>query len=151
MNEAITHLKVPVEREDRDVCLGANGSVAHVARVLRMITARWKLPILFRLFAEPSIRTSQFMRDIPDISQKMLTQHLRELEDDGLVARRDFDERPPRVEYSLTLAGRGLMPVLMSVREFSRDYPMPSESQGLDAAKTPIEQHPKELASRQLR
>lgn len=122
MNEAITHLKVPVEREERDVCLGPDGSVAHVTRVLRMITGRWKLPILFRLFAEPSMRASQFMRDIPDISQKMLTQHLRELENDGLVTRRDLGEQPPRVEYGLTSAGRGLMPVLMSVREFSRDY-----------------------------
>lgn len=123
MNEAITHLKVPVEREARDVCLGPDGSVAHVTRVLRIITGRWKLPILFRLFAEPSMRASQFMRDIPDISQKMLTQHLRELESDGLITRRDFGEKPPRVEYRLSGSGRALMPVLMSVREFSRDYP----------------------------
>jgi hypothetical protein len=60
MDEAITHFKVPVEREERDACLGPDGSVTHVARVLRMISGRWKLPILFRLFAEPSIRTSQF-------------------------------------------------------------------------------------------
>lgn len=123
MNDAITHLKVPVERKERDVCLGPNGSTAHVTRVLRMISGRWKLPILFRLFAEPSMRSSQFMRDMPDISRKMLTQHLRELENDGLVARRDFGEQPPRVEYRLTNSGRGLMPVLMSAREFSRQYP----------------------------
>jgi DNA-binding HxlR family transcriptional regulator len=120
MSEAIRHLKVPVEREERDICLGPDGSVAHVTRVLRMISGRWKLPILFRLFAEPSMRSSQLLRDIPDISQKMLTQHLRELENDGLIARRDFGEQPPRVEYGLTNSGRGLMPVLMSVREFSR-------------------------------
>jgi DNA-binding HxlR family transcriptional regulator len=87
-----------------------------------MIAGRWKLPILFRLFGEPSMRASQFMRDIPGISQKMLTQHLRELENEGLVSRRDFGEQPPRVEYSLSSAGRGLMPVLMAVREFSRGY-----------------------------
>jgi DNA-binding HxlR family transcriptional regulator len=123
MNDAITHLKVPMECDERDVCLGPDGSVAHVARVLRMISGRWKLPILFRLFAEPSMRTSQLLRDIPDISQKMLTQHLRELEIDGLVARRDFGEQPPRVEYGLTSSGQRLMPVLMSVREFSRFHP----------------------------
>jgi DNA-binding HxlR family transcriptional regulator len=66
----------------------------------------------------------------------MLTQHLRELESGGLIARRDFGEQPPRVEYALTNSGRGLMPVLMSVREFSRLHPektngMPS---GADAA-----------------
>ncbi|MET0746920.1 MAG: helix-turn-helix domain-containing protein [Rhizobium sp.] len=123
MDEAITHLKVPMGGEDRSVCLGADGSVAHVSRVLRTIRGRWKLPILFRLFAQPSMRTSQFLRDMPAISQKMLTQHLRELQDDGLVARQDFGEQPPRVEYALTDAGRGLMPVLMAVREFSRQYP----------------------------
>lgn len=123
MREAITHLKVPMEREERDVCLGPDGSVAHVTRVLRMISGRWKLPILFRLFAEPPMRTSQLLRGILGISQKMLTQHLRELENDGLVARRDFDEQPPHVEYALTNSGRGLMPVLMSAREFSRLHP----------------------------
>ena len=123
MDEAITHLKVPIERAERDVCLGPDGSVAHVTRVLRMISGRWKLPILFRLFAEPSMRTSQLMRDIPNISQKMLTQHLRALETDGLVAKHDFQEQPPHVEYGLTDMGRGLMPVLMSLREFSRDWP----------------------------
>ena len=123
MVETITHFKVPVEREERSVCLGPDGSVAHVTRMLRMISGRWKLPILFRLFAESSMRTSQLKRDMPGISQKMLTQHLRELEDDGLVERRDFGEQPPRVEYQLTDAGRGLMPVLMAAREFSRRLP----------------------------
>jgi DNA-binding HxlR family transcriptional regulator len=126
MSETITHLKVPMEPEDRAVCLGPDGSVAHVTRALRMISGRWKLPILFRLFAEPSMRASQFMRDIPDISQKMLTQHLREMENDGLVVRRDFGEKPLRVEYGLTDAGRSLMPVLTSVREFSRHHPQAS-------------------------
>ncbi|CAN7557388.1 helix-turn-helix transcriptional regulator [Rhizobium rhizogenes] len=123
MSDAITHLKVPMEYEERDVCLGPDGSVAHVNRVFRMISGRWKLPILFRLFAEPTMRTSRLLRDIPNISQKMLTQHLRELENDGLVARRDFGEQPPRVEYSLTDSGRDLLPVLMSVRAFSRLHP----------------------------
>ncbi len=118
----ITHLKVPMDQDERSACLGPDGSVAHVARVMKMISGRWKLPILFRLFAEPSIRTLQLKRDMPGISQKMLTQHLRELEEDGLIERRDFGEQPPRVEYRLSQAGRALMPVLMAAREFSRDY-----------------------------
>ncbi|XAZ25789.1 helix-turn-helix transcriptional regulator [Sinorhizobium sp. B11] len=122
MLDTITHLKVPMDQEERSACLGPDGSVAHVARVMKMISGRWKLPILFRLFAEPSIRTLQLKRDMPGISQKMLTQHLRELEEDGLIERRDFGEQPPRVEYRLSQAGRALMPVLMAAREFSRDY-----------------------------
>jgi DNA-binding HxlR family transcriptional regulator len=122
MLDTITHLKVPMDQEERSACLGPDGSVAHVARVMKMISGRWKLPILFRLFAEPSIRTLQLKRDMPGISQKMLTQHLRELEEDGLIERRDFGEQPPRVEYRLSQVGRALMPVLMAAREFSRDY-----------------------------
>ncbi len=119
MDKAITHLNVPVGQDERSACLGPDGSVAHVTRVIRMISGRWKLPILFRLFAEPSMRTSQLLRDMPTISQKMLTQHLRELENDHLVERKDFGEQPPRVEYRLTSDGRALLPVLMAIREFS--------------------------------
>ncbi|MBP2537504.1 DNA-binding HxlR family transcriptional regulator [Agrobacterium tumefaciens] len=122
MNETITHLKVPIEYEDRSACLGPDGSVAHVGRVFKVLSGRWKLPILFRLFAEPSMRSSQFLRDMPGISQKVLTEHLRELEGSGLVERHDFSEQPPRVEYRLTRAGHGLMPVLLAVREFSREH-----------------------------
>lgn len=53
----------------------------------------------------------------------MLTQHLRELEEDGLVIRQDFAEQPPRVEYSLSDAGRGLIPVLASAKRFSESHP----------------------------
>jgi DNA-binding HxlR family transcriptional regulator len=122
MNEAITHFEVPVKYEDRAVCLGPDGSVAHVGRVLAMLSGRWKLPILFRLFADPSMRTSQLLRDMPGLSQKVLTQHLREMESDGLVERRDFNVQPPHVEYALTAMGQGLRPVLLALREFSRDH-----------------------------
>jgi DNA-binding HxlR family transcriptional regulator len=120
MNEAITYLKVPMNSpEDRSACLGPEGSVAHVVRVVRMIQGRWKLPILFRLYADPTMRTSQLIRDLPGVSQKMLTQHLRELEKDRLIERIDFGVMPPRVEYQLSQAGRDLLPVLIAAREFS--------------------------------
>lgn len=108
--------------EDRDVCLGPEGSVAHVRRVVRMIQGRWKLPILFRLYADPSMRTAQLRRDIVGISQKILTQHLRELETDGLVERTDFGEKPLRVEYQLSPLGWRLLPVLIAARRFSTSH-----------------------------
>jgi DNA-binding HxlR family transcriptional regulator len=123
MGETSTHFKVPVTTEHRDVCLGPDGTAAHVIRVVRMIQGRWKLPILFRLFADPTMRSSQLMRDMPGISQKMLTQHLRELEKDRLVDRVDFDEKPLRVEYQLSEEGRKLMPVLFEARRFSAHHP----------------------------
>jgi DNA-binding HxlR family transcriptional regulator len=123
MGETSTHFKVPVATEDRDVCLGPDGAPAHVTRVVRMIQGRWKLPILFRLFADPTMRSSQLMRDMAGISQKMLTQHLRELEKDRLIERIDFDEKPLRVEYRLSEEGRKLMPVLFEARRFSAGHP----------------------------
>jgi DNA-binding HxlR family transcriptional regulator len=95
--------------------------VAHVTRVVRMIQGRWKLPILFRLYADPALRTTQLLRGVLGVSQKMLTQHLRELEQDGLVDRIDFGEKPLRVEYRISEAGKQLMPVLSAARAFSQD------------------------------
>ena len=123
--ETSTHLEVPAER--RSTCLGPDGSVAHVTRVVRMIQGRWKLPILFRLFADPALRTSQLRRDMPGISQKMLTQHLRELERDRLVDRTDTSDRSLRVDYRLSPHGRKLLPVLMAMRGFSIGHPEGSE------------------------
>ena len=119
-SETITHLKVPIENEDRAVCFGPDGAVAHVTRTMKMIQGRWKLPILFRLYDDPSMRTSQLRRDLPAVSQKMLTQHLRELEADRLIERIDFGEMPLRVEYQLSEMGRNLLPVLVAMRDFSR-------------------------------
>jgi len=62
------------------------------------------------------------LRDIPGVSQKMLTQHLRELEEDRLIVRSDFGEQPPRVEYRLTDRGQALMPVLLAARQFADDH-----------------------------
>ncbi len=123
LGETSTHFKVPVTAEHRDVCLGPDGTAEHVIRVVRMIQGRWKLPILFRLFGDPTMRSSQLIRDMPGISQKMLTQHLRELEADRLIERIDFDEKPLRVEYRLSNKGRKLMPVLFEARRFSAGYP----------------------------
>lgn len=122
MDQTSTHLYVPTAQE-RATCLGPDGSVAHVSRVIRLIQGRWKLPILFRLYADPSMRTLQLKRDLPGVSQKMLTQHLRELADDGLIERIDFGQKPLRVEYQLSEMGRQLLPVLAAARRFSADHP----------------------------
>ena len=123
MNPSSTHFFVSVPQEKRERCVGPDGSVAHVVRVMRMIQGRWKLPILFRLYADPSIRTLQLKRDLPGVSQKMLTQHLRELAQDGLVECYDHGEKPLRVEYRLSEMGRQLLPVLVEMRRFSANHP----------------------------
>ena len=114
--------KVPVAELDLSACPGPDGPVAQYTRCLKMISGRWKMPILFRLYADGMQRSSLLLRDIPNISQKMLTQHLREFEADGLIRRMDFDEKPPRVEYRLTDRGEALMTVLLAARQFSEDH-----------------------------
>jgi len=69
------------------------------------------VPILFHL-ATGTKRFSALGRDLPGISQKVLTQQLREMERDGIVARKVYAQVPPKVEYSLTVTGRSLLPVV---------------------------------------
>ncbi|WP_338723892.1 helix-turn-helix domain-containing protein [Devosia sp. XK-2] len=79
-----------------------------VRNVLDKIGDKWSMLIVMHLAAAPK-RFNQLHREIPDISQKMLTQTLRDLQRDGLVARRVFDTKPPSVEYRLTELGQSLI------------------------------------------
>lgn len=80
--------------------------------VLQLLRGRWKLLILFHLFDGKIQRFSDLERLIDGISQKMLAQQLRSLERDGLLVRTLYDEKPPRVDYRLTVWGQQLCPVL---------------------------------------
>ncbi|HAU5603799.1 TPA: helix-turn-helix transcriptional regulator [Citrobacter koseri] len=83
-----------------------------VEHVLRLLEGRWKLIILFHLFDGKVQRYSDFEKLIPDISQKMLAQQLRQLEADGIVSRTVYPQVPPKVEYRLTEWGQELCPAL---------------------------------------
>ena len=78
---------------------------------LRALGGKWKGLILWRLENDP-MRFGELRRAVEGVTEKILAEQLRELESDGLVARRDFDETPPRVEYSLTAYGRDALPVV---------------------------------------
>ncbi len=78
---------------------------------LNVIGRRWKIPILWHL-SRGTKRFSELKRGVGGITQKMLTQQLREMERDGVVQRRVYPQVPPRVEYSLTTLGRSLRPVV---------------------------------------
>ena len=83
-----------------------------IQNALGVVEGRWKLVILFQLFGGKVLRFSELERSIPGISQKMLAQQLRRLEQDGVVARTIHGEVPPRVEYRLTEWGQALCPAL---------------------------------------
>ncbi|WMT92672.1 helix-turn-helix domain-containing protein [Pelagibacterium sp. H642] len=86
---------------------------------LKLIEGRWKLVILFHLFGGRVMRFSELERAIPEVSQKMLTQQLRQLEADGLVQRTVYPEVPPRVEYRLSAWGQALCPALDAFLEWT--------------------------------
>ncbi len=77
-----------------------------------MIEGRWKLTILFHLFEGELLRFSDLERAIPQVSQKMLIQQLRQMEADGIVRRIVHHQVPPKVEYGLTGWGQALCPAL---------------------------------------
>ncbi len=79
---------------------------------LKMIGGKCKPLILYILAEDGTKRFKDLMREVTGISQKTLTNQLRELEADGLILRQSFNEIPPRVEYSITAKGFTLMPIL---------------------------------------
>jgi DNA-binding HxlR family transcriptional regulator len=83
-----------------------------VEQAFKVLEGRWKLLILFHLFGGKVLRFSELERAIPAISQKMLIQQLRQMENDGMVTRIVHHQVPPKVEYALTDWGQALCPAL---------------------------------------
>jgi DNA-binding HxlR family transcriptional regulator len=79
---------------------------------VRCVGGRWKVPIVYHLLAAGTLRFGELRNRLPGVTQKMLTQQLRELEADGIVSRKVYAQVPPKVEYSLTAAGASLKPVI---------------------------------------
>ncbi len=88
---------------------------------MKLIGGRWKLLILRELFGGVR-RFGELHRALPGVTQKMLTQKLRELEEAGLVGRRVYQQVPPKVEYSLTPLGDSLKPVLEEMAAWGAYY-----------------------------
>lgn len=84
---------------------------------IKAIAGRWKVLILRELFQGVK-RFGQLQSNLQGITQKMLTQQLRELEADGIVQRQVYPEVPPKVEYSLTEKGQSLQPILQVMHEW---------------------------------
>lgn len=81
------------------------------------IGGTWKMPILWRL-KDRIFRFGELKKDIPHISEKMLTTQLRELESDGFIHRKVYAVVPPKVEYSITKKGEEAIPIINTIREY---------------------------------
>jgi DNA-binding HxlR family transcriptional regulator len=115
-------------RTDKEVGYSPTGKVEDVTPdmaatgvegALHLIEGRWKMIIIFQMFARGILRFSELERAIPAVSQKMLIQQLRELERDGIVFRTVYPQVPPKVEYGLTEWGAALCPALDALLEWA--------------------------------
>ena len=95
--------------------------VCPVATAVSIIGGKWKLLIIRNLKERPW-RFNELQRDIEGISQKVLTDSLRQMIDDGLVYRHDYQEIPPKVEYGLTELGKEMLPIIDALADFGNYY-----------------------------
>jgi len=83
-----------------------------ITYTLSIISSKWKWLLLYKLFQNGVQRYGEIKRSIPPITHKMLSQQLKELEEESLINRKEYPQIPPKVEYSLTTKGETLIPVL---------------------------------------
>lgn len=93
-----------------------------VEAALTLIGGKWKGVILYRLLTEEVLRFNALRRFLPSITQRMLTNQLRELEQDGLIDRKVYAEVPPKVEYRLTPLGNTLAPLINMLKSWGDYY-----------------------------
>ena len=103
-------------RKDTKHCSGG----CPVEAALEIIGGKWKGVVLFHLL-EGTMRFNELNRAVGGVTQRVLTKQLRELEEDGLVAREVYPVVPPKVEYSLTAKGRSLEPILIALRQWGME------------------------------
>lgn len=92
-----------------------------VATTVSLIGSKWKLLILRNLLSRPW-RFNELQKNLEGISQKVLTDSLRSLEEDSIITRTVFPEVPPRVEYALSEFGEQMRPILKEMEKFGNDY-----------------------------
>ena len=92
-----------------------------IRNVLARVGDKWSLLVLYNLQHREPVRFKELQRQIPDISQKSLTQTLRTLEEDGFVSREVFPEVPPRVEYSLTARAHSFLPLVENMINWAKE------------------------------
>ena len=99
-----------------------NNAVCPLKYAQNLVGGKWKLPIICILEREGSVRYNSLKRKLSGITNMMLSQSLKELEENGIVHREQYNEIPPRVEYSLTKEGRSILEPLDSLSEWGKTH-----------------------------
>lgn len=109
------------QKKVSSVILTENGNCP-VTPVIKMLQGKWKLQIIYELCIKSPMRFGELKKMLKPITNTMLTGALKELEYDQLVNRVQYNEIPPRVEYSLTEKGRDLLPVFYAISQWGMKY-----------------------------
>ena len=96
------------------------------AYAISLIDGKWKMHILFWLWKKEVLRYSELKRALDSVTHKMLSNQLKELENDGLILRNEYAQVPPKVEYSLSERGKSMMPILSAFCRWGKEH-MPQE------------------------
>lgn len=106
-------------KNNNSSALAINESACPIRYVLSIFGGKWKLPIVCILSNGTSLRYSTIKRKLNDITNVMLSQSLKELESAGIIIRKQYNEVPPRVEYTLTDKGKSILPLLGPVAKWA--------------------------------
>lgn len=99
----------------------ANPHECPVTATMQVIAGKWKIIIIWAISGGYN-RFGMLQRAVPDITKKMLTQQLRELEEDGIISRHVFPVIPPHVEYKITPLGKTLQPIIFAMGEWGNKH-----------------------------
>lgn len=92
-----------------------------VEKILPIITSKWNLPIVYYLSFGP-LRFSELKKKLSPMADSNYSKILKELENKGIINRKDYNEIPPKVEYSLTDVGKHLLPIMQEIEKFGKYY-----------------------------
>jgi DNA-binding HxlR family transcriptional regulator len=95
-----------------------------VTATMQVLGGKWKAILINAIYHTSPARFGELKRSVKGITQSMLTQQLRELEEDGIISRKIYAEIPPRVEYTLTEFGLTLSPIMISMAKWGEEYRM---------------------------
>lgn len=110
-----------INHSDCNINNNENHEMCPMVLVHKLISGKWKILILWYL-SKGSLRFSELKRNLPNVTQKMLTNQLRSLEEDNLIYRTVYPVVPPKVEYGLTEIGIKIVPLLESMHKYGEEY-----------------------------
>ncbi|MDQ7060455.1 MAG: winged helix-turn-helix transcriptional regulator [Sulfurimonas sp.] len=110
---------MPNIRKNKVSCQDYNSEMEITVEIL---SGKWVVLLLSLLSEEKVVRFNQFKKVFPEITQKMLSQQLKKLEESKIIQKKIYNEMPPKVEYSLTFDGEHLIPVLEQMQKWGQEY-----------------------------